>query len=45
MLLVLFGSRASVPYQLEDMADDAVTVLDALGWRSAHVVGRSPGPA
>jgi pimeloyl-ACP methyl ester carboxylesterase len=43
MLLVLFSSRASVPYQPEDMADDAVTVLDTLGWRSAHVVGRTLG--
>ena len=30
-------------YRLEDMADDAVAVLDALGWESAHVVGRSLG--
>jgi pimeloyl-ACP methyl ester carboxylesterase len=42
MLLVLLGG-ASVPYQLEDMADDAATVLNALGWRSAHVLGRSLG--
>jgi pimeloyl-ACP methyl ester carboxylesterase len=30
-------------YRLEDMADDAVAVLDALGWAAAHVVGRSLG--
>jgi pimeloyl-ACP methyl ester carboxylesterase len=30
-------------YRLEDMADDAVAVLDALGWKAAHVVGRSLG--
>jgi pimeloyl-ACP methyl ester carboxylesterase len=33
----------SAPYRLEDMADDAVTVLDALGWTSAHIVGHSMG--
>jgi pimeloyl-ACP methyl ester carboxylesterase len=26
-------------YDLRDMADDAVAVLDALGWPSAHVLG------
>ncbi|MBL8351137.1 MAG: alpha/beta fold hydrolase [Burkholderiaceae bacterium] len=31
------------PYQLRDMADDAIGVLDALGIRSAHVVGASMG--
>jgi pimeloyl-ACP methyl ester carboxylesterase len=30
-------------YRLEDMADDAMSVLDALGWDSAHIVGRSLG--
>ena len=30
-------------YHLEDMADDAVAVLDALRWKAAHVVGRSLG--
>ena len=33
----------TAPYRLEDMADDAVAVLDALGWDSAHVVGHSMG--
>jgi 3-oxoadipate enol-lactonase len=33
------------PYRLEDMADDAVAVLDAAGLRSAHVVGASMGGA
>lgn len=31
------------PYTLRDMADDAVAVLDALGWASAHIVGPSLG--
>lgn len=31
------------PYSLRDMADDAVAVLDALGWPSAHVLGPSLG--
>jgi pimeloyl-ACP methyl ester carboxylesterase len=30
-------------YTLRDMADDAVAVLDALGWDSAHVLGPSLG--
>jgi pimeloyl-ACP methyl ester carboxylesterase len=33
----------TAPYRLEDMADDAVAVLDGLGWRSAHIVGHSMG--
>jgi pimeloyl-ACP methyl ester carboxylesterase len=31
------------PYRLEDMAGDAVAVVDALGWASAHIVGHSMG--
>lgn len=34
---------STVPYRLEDMAGDALAVMDALGWRSAHVVGASMG--
>ena len=30
-------------YDLRDMADDAVAVLDALGWSSAHLFGTSLG--
>ena len=31
--------HAAAPYRVEDMADDAVAVLDALGWDSAHIAG------
>jgi pimeloyl-ACP methyl ester carboxylesterase len=34
---------SAAPYRLEDMADDAVAVMDALGWPSAHVAGTSMG--
>ncbi|WP_220032519.1 alpha/beta fold hydrolase [Mycolicibacterium moriokaense] len=34
---------SDAPYALEDMADDAAAVMDALGWRSANVVGHSLG--
>ncbi|MBS2028860.1 MAG: alpha/beta hydrolase [Deltaproteobacteria bacterium] len=33
----------SEPLTLELMADDALAVMDALGWKSAHVVGHSLG--
>ena len=35
--------RRSLAYSAEDMTDDAVAVLDALGWDSAHVFGHSMG--
>jgi pimeloyl-ACP methyl ester carboxylesterase len=37
------GDHASLAYTLEDMADDAVAVLDAVGVEAAHVVGISLG--
>jgi pimeloyl-ACP methyl ester carboxylesterase len=40
--LLLRPSRA-VQHHLTDLADDAVAVLDALGWPSAHVVGETLG--
>ena len=37
------GLRVRAPYMLEDMAKDALGVLDALGVTSAHIVGVSMG--
>jgi pimeloyl-ACP methyl ester carboxylesterase len=37
------GRRPDVPYLLDDMAADAVGLLDALGIRRAHIVGASLG--
>jgi len=34
---------SAAPYRLADMADDALAVIDALGWPGAHVVGASLG--
>ena len=42
-LTMLLRPAAGAVYRLEDMAGDAVAVLDALGWRCAHVVGMSQG--
>ncbi|MFE7456322.1 alpha/beta fold hydrolase [Streptomyces sp. NPDC057554] len=37
------AARRSAAYTAEDMADDAVAVMDALGWESAHLFGHSLG--
>jgi len=37
------AGRKSASYTAEDMADDAVAVMDALGWERAHVFGHSMG--
>ena len=41
----LFGLRPSAPYRLEDMADDAASLIDALEIPAAHIVGASMGGA
>ena len=43
MLASAQGQRVEVPYGLDDMADDAVGLLDHLGIERAHVVGASMG--
>ena len=40
---ILRGEEFQPPYTLEDMADDAVGLLDALGLRKAHICGMSMG--
>jgi pimeloyl-ACP methyl ester carboxylesterase len=35
--------RSSLAYTAEEMTDDAVAVLNALGWDSAHLLGHSMG--
>ena len=40
---VMAGRRPDVPYSLDDMADDAVGLMDALGVDRAHIVGASMG--
>ena len=40
---VMAGRRPNVAYTLDDMADDAVGLMDALGVSHAHIVGASMG--
>ena len=41
--MAMIGLKAKVPYTLDDMAADAVGVLDALAIGKAHIVGASMG--
>lgn len=43
VMAALAGDLSSVSYSLDDMADDVVGVIEALGFGSAHVVGASMG--
>jgi pimeloyl-ACP methyl ester carboxylesterase len=43
MAEVMAGKQPEVPYTLDDMAGDAVGLIDALGFERAHVVGASMG--
>jgi pimeloyl-ACP methyl ester carboxylesterase len=36
-------ARKRGAYSAEDMTDDAIAVLDALGWKQAHILGASLG--
>ncbi len=40
---MMLGENVKPPYTLDDMADDAVGLLDALGIRKAHICGMSMG--
>jgi pimeloyl-ACP methyl ester carboxylesterase len=40
---ILQGEKIKAPYTLDDMADDGVSLLDALGVRKAHICGMSMG--
>ncbi|UBU17319.1 alpha/beta fold hydrolase [Nonomuraea gerenzanensis] len=37
------GTRRRPAYTLDDLADDAVSVMDALGWERAHLFGAAAG--
>jgi putative ABC transport system ATP-binding protein len=41
--LTTMSRPSAAPYRLADMADDALAVMDALGWPAAHLAGASLG--
>jgi pimeloyl-ACP methyl ester carboxylesterase len=43
MMKMMSGQPVTAPYQLDDMAQDATALLDALSIDSAHIVGASMG--
>lgn len=43
MMAAMQGQSSPVPYLLQDMANDAVGLLDALAIKKAHIVGASMG--
>ncbi len=43
MMKMMSGQTVTAPYHLEDMAQDSVALLDALGVENAHIVGASMG--
>jgi pimeloyl-ACP methyl ester carboxylesterase len=45
MMARMKGEKVNAPYTLDDMADDAVGLLDALGIEKAHICGMSMGGA
>lgn len=42
-MVLATGSKPEVPYTLDDMAADAVALLDVIGVERAHIVGASMG--
>ena len=43
MAAMMSGGTVTPPYTLDDMAKDAISLLDALGIKRAHIVGASMG--